>query len=191
MNVRKQNSKIIGISNFISKVLLDKIKMKYLPFESITYETNLDSKEILKRINEEIEPIKKFRMSGVFSNYKHKPYEGYINNYSFRMSRIMEYQNSFTPIIKGVIKNNLKGTKINITMELHPFILILMCSLPFIIGIIFVISDYVGIFPFGLNALMSLLTTFLVYLIMIIAFKFESRKSKEYLFNLFEAKIEK
>ena len=68
--------------------------MKYLPFENITYKSRLHSEEILKKIDEIIEPKKTFRISGVFGNNNHKPYEGNIVGNSFNITRLINYRNS-------------------------------------------------------------------------------------------------
>jgi len=71
--------------------------MKYLPFENITYRSNLDSEEIIKRVEEIIEPKRTFRITWTFGGGNHKPYEGEIRGTSFHMNRITEYRNSFLP----------------------------------------------------------------------------------------------
>ncbi|MFS4470678.1 hypothetical protein [Chryseobacterium sp. T20] len=91
--------------------------MKYLPFERITYKTNLSEEEVLTRLSGFVEP-KKF---GLGRNYI-KEYEGSIHNNSFEISRVIQYRNSFLPQINGRIQNGNDGVKIQVTLSLHAFV---------------------------------------------------------------------
>ena len=170
--------------------------MKYLPFENIIYRTRLDSTEILKRLGESIE-IKKTKLISEIriSNY-HKPYEGNIKGSSFFLTRIIWYRNSFLPRIKGVVLDDINGTKIHVRMRIHPFVAVFMFIWFGVLGImlfIFLISFLsrqnfeakvmvMGLVPFGMIVV--------GYALMMGAFKYESIKSKKYLCELFEAEIE-
>jgi hypothetical protein len=169
--------------------LLANIKMKYLPFENITYTTNLSPEEVVERIQGIIEPNKTFRLTGIFGNSNHKPYEGTINRNSFSIKRIIGYRNSFLPRITGEIVSNFKGTKIEVKMRLHILVLIFMfiwcggVGLGFITFLTSSINngtfDSAIIVPFGMLAFGYGLTTG--------GFKYESIKSKNYLAQLFKA----
>lgn len=100
--------------------------MKYFPFENITYQTKLEPKEILEKINEVIEPKKTFRSTGIFGSSDHKPYEGSINENSFSITRIIGYRNSFLPRINGVVEKGFNGTKIRVKMKLHILVIVFM-----------------------------------------------------------------
>jgi hypothetical protein len=166
--------------------------MKYLPSENITYRTKLDSGEISKRVNEIIEPKKTFRMTGIFGGKNHKPYEGSVNGLSFKITRIIGYRNSFLPNITGEIEKDLNGSKINVKMRLHSFVLLFMFIWLTIVGSVsltVLISSIdkstfeplivipLGMFLFGYGMTLG-------------GFKYESSKSKKYLAELFEAEVE-
>jgi hypothetical protein len=167
--------------------------MKYLPFENITYKTKLDSEEILKRMGNMIEPKKDFRISGIFGNSNHKPYEGSINGNSFNITRIIGYRNSFLPKIKGTIEKDFNETKVNVKMRLHPFVIAFMfiwfggVGIGCLAVLIFISNSQdfepMTLIPFGMLIFGYALVTG--------GFKFESIKSKKYLAELFEAEIEK
>lgn len=173
--------------------MLANFKMKYLPYENITYKSMVDSKEILNRIGEIIEPKKTFRMSGVSGNNDHKPYEGYIKGNSFNITRIIEYQNSFLPRIKGNIENSFGTTKINVQMRLHPFVLVftlLWCSAAGL-GFLAVLSSSIVKGIFEPTMFMPLVMLLFGYGLATGGFKYESKKSKQYLAQLFDAEIMK
>lgn len=92
--------------------------MKYLPFERITYRTNLSEQEVLTKLSSFVEP----RKFGLGRN-QIKEYEGYIDNYSFEISRVIKYRNSFLPEISGRLQKNNLGTQIEVTMKLNLFVL--------------------------------------------------------------------
>ena len=163
--------------------------MKYLPFENITYTTKLDSEEILNRLNNIIEPRKTFRNNGIFGGGHHKPYEGSINGASFSVTRIINYRNSFLPKINGAVEKDLDGTKINVRMRLHLFVIIFMAIWLIGVGIgclafIFTMLDNnkfepMIFIPFGMLLFGYALVTG--------GFKYESKKTKKDLAQLFES----
>lgn len=160
--------------------------MKYLPYEDITYKTNLSEQEVLTRLSGFVEP-KKF---GLGRNYI-KEYEGSIDNNSFEISRVIQYRNSFLPQINGRIQNGNDGVKIQLTMSLHAFVsffLIVWCSfaLIFFIGVsIKAIREK----EISVELFLPLCMLLFVYALTMVGFKSESKKSKEYLRRSFEAEI--
>ena len=73
---------------------------KFLPVESYTLTTKLSVDEVRARIQQNTSPKKDM---GFFApkNNSSKPYEGSITSNSFKISRIINYTNSFLPIITG------------------------------------------------------------------------------------------
>ncbi|NME72833.1 hypothetical protein [Flammeovirga aprica] len=164
-------------------------KMKFLPFENLTYQTKLDSEEVLHRISDIIEPKKAIRITGIFGSSNHKPYEGSIEKNTFQMNRIINYRNSFLPIINGVVEKGKYGTEIKVKMKLHIFV---MLFISIWLGIAAIAS--LALFPMLLmgnfDSISSLPFWMFVfgYVVVLGGFKYESRKSKKYLAELFEAK---
>ena len=163
--------------------------MKYLPFENITYHTKLDYKEILSRIGDNIEPLKRFKFTTFFEN-KIKPYEGTVNGNTFFIKRLIAYQNSFLPRVKGKLIDDENGIKVKVKMRLNPFISFfvgfwcLALGLASIIGlIVFISKDKFE--PLVILALFSM--TLFFYLLITLGFKYESNKTKKYLADLFES----
>lgn len=159
--------------------------MKYLPFERITYRTNLSEQEVFTRLSGFVEP-KKF---GFGRNYT-KDYEGSVNNNSFEISRVIQYRNSFLPQISGIIQKNNYGTEIEVTMKLHVFVLVFLlfwCSIA--VGIFIMIGSTGK--KMSVEFFMPLLMLLFVYILTMAGFKAESKKSKEYLRRSFEAEIVK
>jgi hypothetical protein len=160
--------------------------MKYLPFERITYKTNLSEKEVLTRLSGFVEP-KKF---GLGKNYI-KEYEGTVNNNSFEISRVIQYRNSFLPQINGRIQNENNGTQIQVTMSLHAFVFFFL-----IVWWSFALIFFIGVSlrairekEISVELFLPLGMLLFVYALTMIGFKSESKQAKEYLRRSFDAEI--
>lgn len=166
--------------------------MNLLPYENITYKTALTPEQIVEKIQNVIEPKKTFRMTGIFSSKDHRPYEGEVDHNSFDIRRIIGYRNSFLPIIKGQIEQDINGTTIIVKMRVHYFVTVFMLvwygSLgSAFLGIFFSALfdgsfEYIGLFPLAMF--------FFGYLMTIVGFKSESEKSKKFLAKVFDSEID-
>lgn len=144
--------------------------MSIIPYEKITLRTQLSSQEVIKRISESSE------------------YIGNSTNTGFNVSRAISYQNSFLPQIKGLVVDDGRDTKIEITMKLNTFVLLFMVvwlggmlasgalALSIITSSELDISTFIPIIGLIFGALLFT-----------VPFKLESKKSKKDLINLFEA----
>lgn len=94
---------------------------KLLPFEEIVYRSTLTKEELLAHLQNEIEAQKAFGFGANRVSYS-KPYIGKIYDNSFKIQKAIKYRNSFLPIIKGVIKDDINGCKINVKMNLDAFV---------------------------------------------------------------------
>ena len=162
--------------------------MKFLPYENFTITTRLSSNEILKRLEDSVEPRKGFQWIRSTSSYK--PYQGEIKEAAFSISRIINYRNSFLPQISGEIG---PGT-IKINMHLHPFVLVFVTFWLGSVGcmFLFMLSQFLmtNNEDIPLIGLIAPLGMFLFgYLLTLGGFKAEARQSKEFLMELFEAEI--
>lgn len=170
-----------------------KIK-KYLPFEDYVLTTKLSVEEIKKRLADNIEPKKAFRYAG-FNNKVSKPFEGQLVGDTFTISRIINYRNSFLPVVNGSMSTFIGKTAIHIKMQPITFALIFIGIWLGFMGLACVGIILIGLFklqhilqngfspffliPFGMFIFGCVLTT--------LAFKAESKKAKAFLVQLFEA----
>ena len=166
---------------------------KFYPFENYTLTTKLSGEEVLKRIEQNIVPKQKFS-SRLFGRNTPKPYEGVISENAFTISRIIDYRNSFLPVITGNISSYPGQTQVNIKMRPFRFVLFFM---GFWIGSLGLVC--VGILLYGSFHLkqlsangfspVSLIPFFMFtagYLMLTLSFKYESKKSKSFLAALLE-----
>lgn len=159
----------------------------FVPYERLQINTYLSQTEIEARLDEVVEP-KKLRWA--FFSRDHKPYQGTFNTEKFDVSRIIHYRNSFLPMIKGRISTDMGQTRIDITMQLHIFVIAFMI----------VWFGFVGMFSFGLfgaflfggetapefSFLFAPLPFFIFgYCLTTLPFKYEARKSRQFFQDLF------
>lgn len=164
---------------------------KYLPIENYVLTTQLSPQEVHNLIAANIEPKAGVRLT-FLPRRNSKPYEGQIYNNQFTISRIINYRNSFLPIVKGTISTYLNQTHIAITMKPHTFVLVFMGVWMGIvafacIGVALTAAvkgnDFFGkgfsfllLVPFAMLVFGALLTHF--------AFKAESKKARNFLATL-------
>lgn len=162
--------------------------MKYLPFEHLIYKTDLSEKEAIKKLSDCIETK---RSGFIFNRTSTKEYEGFIDGNSFEINRIIKNRNSFLPQITGTIQNNTYETQIEIKMRLSWFVLVFMifwCSFVMLFLVVFLAIAFTqaGKISGGIFIPVSMLA--FAYLLTMFGFKSESKKSKEDLKKIFEAK---
>lgn len=163
--------------------------MKLLLSEKLTLHTSLSQTEVLKKLSYNIES------SGMFLEKleSSKSFEGCISYDSFTIKRIINYRNSFLPIIKGELNETDNGTQISLIMKPDPgivqFMLIWLAGI--ILGIVVILfagftkegSDYAVLIPCGMLAIGIGLIT--------VGFNTERAKAKTKLIEILEAEIEK
>ena len=169
--------------------------MKYLPFENFVLITNLSVDEVRKRISDKVEPKNKFLAADTNSNTT-KLYEGSLSADTFTISRIIHYNNTFLPVITGHILPSFGLTEIKIQMRPVTFVLLIMTFLLGSAGLVCIGMLLAGIINIKDILQNGVSPTFLIpfglflfgYGLISIGFKFESKISKEFLINLFEAR---
>lgn len=162
--------------------------MKFLPFERITYKTALKPAEVAHRLQEITEP-KKFIRTTVFGKKSLKQYEGTVDDNSFVIKRIIGYRNSFLPIIKGHVAQDVDGTRISIKMQLSVIVAVFIGFWCAAVGIACVVvltrSIQLGVFhAYGLLPFGMLL---FAYALTMGAFLYEAKRAKKDLTQLWEA----
>ena len=118
------------IKSFFESNLIEFLRPPFRKFELLTLMTPARAAAVLRKI---VEPSKIFRSP--FSK-KHRYFEGSVYGDHFKISRIINYQNSFLPIIEGSFRPEPSGTIVTLKMRmLWPvmifwvgIILTLLCS---------------------------------------------------------------
>jgi hypothetical protein len=165
---------------------------KYLPFENHLFTTTLSTLEVLHRIKENIEPNQGFILASSKRRYS-KPYTGQINGLTFSMTRNINYRNSFIPVITGQLITYSNQTEVKVKMRLNTFVLVFITFWLGTVGLVCLGEIITGLLRFkqilftGFSP--ALIMPFIMftfgYLLVILAFKAESKKSMKFLEELF------
>jgi hypothetical protein len=156
--------------------------MLFIPYERLTIMTGLSVNETAATLAEIVEPKRWWR--NPFSR-NHKRYQGQVTPASFELMRIIHHRNSFLPVIKGQLQPAVRGTLVQLTLSLHPLVLVFwllwlsMIGLGALAGLASWLTTRgelvklipVGMFVFG-------------YLLCIIAFNWEARKERQFIAEL-------
>ena len=158
--------------------------MIFLPYEAITFKTDLRKQEVLKRLHSHIDTGPwKFSFKG---NTSGKEYQGSIRNGKFEIFRRIKGRNSALPMILGTVIEQNNGTTIAIKMRLHLLsisVLIFFCGF-IITGFCHNYRGEMDINFFGPIGMLSFL-----YLITIVPFNMEKRRSIKDFQRFLEAEI--
>jgi hypothetical protein len=163
---------------------LDRI-MIWLPLDKFTLETSLSSLEAAKKIAEQVQPWDTVIL-GIGGTYK-KAYVGHVSKTKFEIQRLIWYRNAFLPKINGEIEGVSDGTKVTFKMRIQGFAILFM-------GLGFILLGYgvldlsfrsikVGAFDSYIFAPLGMLI--ILYLFMLICYKLEARKSRQFFVRLF------
>jgi hypothetical protein len=100
--------------------------MKHLFYQSLTIHSPNSVETLRDRLTRAIEPEKVFRFSWGFGSSNHAPYEGEVCDTGFKISRIIDYRNSFLPTIRGRFEPTPQGTTVQISLSLHPAVTVFL-----------------------------------------------------------------
>ncbi len=154
--------------------------------ENLIYRTQLSENQVIEKLQDCIAPKKDFSLFDRYNNTSNgKLYEGKISGKTFEVSRIINYRNSFLPVIMGNITQENNATLIKINMRLHKFVNVFV-----LIWFVFFAFVVILIMTKEVNFLLELyVIPFVVLTIFFGAFKFETNKSKKDFQQIFETEI--
>jgi hypothetical protein len=104
--------------------------MTLLPYENLTIETQMDPKEAQQKLADVVEPP-----GGWYWFWEtHKPFQGWIDEYNFRLSRA---SGRYLAIIKGNIRAKENGSTISISIRPRTLAIVFMVMGSSLFGYIF------------------------------------------------------
>ena len=158
--------------------------MLLLPIDNFTYKTKLKEDEIIKRLSKLIKPEN-------ISFFSTNEYAGEIRGETFNINRNVSTYNGLVPQINGLIKNDIDGATIIVTMKLKIQVAIFLYILGIILGLVFLVNTTQALIDWKLNvwSVVSFVMLLLIYICIMIGFKMESVRSMDDLALLFEADI--
>lgn len=168
--------------------------MSFLPYEKLTISTYLGVEEAINRLANAVDAPKSLPLTWPFGKRSDKAYEGKISGDRFKISRIINYRNSFLPIVEGKIQTDPfgSGTRIEITMRLHEVVIIFMLIWLSMVGwgaVLFTLAFLAEPKKIGLFALIPAGMFVFGCLLTIIPFKIEAAITKKFLLQLFDGSL--
>jgi hypothetical protein len=158
--------------------------MGVLPYERLTIETTLAVQEAQRRLADAVEPRKAVRWP---FQPKGKPFQGSIAGEQFKISRVIGYRNSFLPQISGQIRQGLQGATIEVTLALHPVVMIFMAV--WLLGVgcaaLAIVSAGINSGKFEASGLIPIGMFIFGILLCTLSFNVEAAKAKSLLKQLF------
>jgi hypothetical protein len=170
--------------------------MKILPFGNTTYYSHFSSEQIKLKLAEKITPIDPTIKLASLGYYKKRaelskkyPYEGVVEGNTFNINRIIGYRNSFLPMINGNIIQDGEGSKIEVKLKMHPFVLVFMVV--WFISVIFIcLAVIASLFfsnEFEPKSLLVFLFPIFGIALLYVGFTPEKKKIGTFLEQLFQA----
>lgn len=94
-----------------------------MPFLRFAFSTPLSPRQVASRLAfiTSIEPSWWSRRNGCSATFF-----GTVGESSFKLRRNVDYRNSFLPTIYGVVSDDTAGTRIKVSMYLHPLVALFM-----------------------------------------------------------------
>jgi hypothetical protein len=96
--------------------------MKLWPTDRFEVETTMSVDDVVEALKTKIEPKRWFRLSP-----SHASFQGTISRDGFKITRIIQYRNSFLPIVTGRFLPGNSGIKVAIRLGLHPLVVAFLC----------------------------------------------------------------
>jgi hypothetical protein len=168
--------------------------MNYLPCNNVVFHSPLKYKDACDRISDFVGPRRNLSSNG-YKAYS-KSYEGDVKGNKFDISRLINYRNSFIPVITGKIETNIHGTGsvVTVQMELNVLVVVFLTLLGIslsLTGIILLLASIESDGKIAFAAIIAFSIPLVFYYFSITAFGVECDKSTSDLKELFKAEIEK
>ena len=153
--------------------------MNVLPYRRIVFQSSLAPDEVARVLVDSVDPKPRW-------DAQSRPFAGSVTPPEFRIYRTISYRNSFLPEIIGQIAPDGSGSRISMTLGLHPAVasfLALWLGIVAVIGVVVAVAGLVESHPIAFAPVGMFLFG---YLLTMGSFSFEVRKAKEILLPLLE-----
>lgn len=163
--------------------------MNFFQVVRYTLETNLDQLEVLELLKKNIDQDNNTFQIG-FGISSPKRFIGKIKNNSFKANRVLNYRNSFSPIVFGKIyRKNRNSTEIKLNLRIHLLVKVfsIIWFTGFTLGSSFFIFSAISSGQLFLPVYLIALAPIALFLAFNYFFKKEVKLSKEILMQIFEA----
>ncbi len=125
------------------KSTFDKFTAYLIPYHRCHYYSKLSKEEILGRISKRTEPEKMFRLRGwLASSDKTRAFEGTVGQDEFKINKLSKKKKNYAPVLSGRLTSSVQYTKVDISMRLSYYVLILVPVWLLLVGNVFLKSNF-------------------------------------------------
>lgn len=158
------------------------------PNEKFTINSSLNPDVVRQKLLGVVEPPKAIRWG--FRETK-KSYSGEVGEHYFKIMRIINYRNSFLPVIRGKISPEGMGSKIEIEMKLDTFVFVFILFWLGIVGNVCILSliSMISDRNFSSGLIMPFVMFMFGVLLTLFGFKYEANIAKKFLIDLLSIDI--
>ena len=156
--------------------------MRIVPRKKIQFDLPLTTEQLIQRIRSITTKRKVFSFQ--YRSDDHHLFTGEVSETGFKIQRIIRYRNSFLPVIVGSVRSAENGSKLEVLLRLHRFVLGFMIvwfsgTIPaFVISIVLLISS-IAVGPFEPMLLIGLFLAPFGIALVNIPFWIEARIAEE------------
>lgn len=108
--------------------------MPLIPYQAFRLETALPPDEVAARLTAATEPVRwlRFRLLGSETGNR---FEGTVGDDWFRVWRLVGYENSFLPVIRGRVTPSTRGSSVEGSLVLNPVMTVIVVILTALIAL--------------------------------------------------------
>lgn len=151
--------------------------MKLIPSDQIDIISPHTKAEVEYRLKENIQPKRGIEIR-LTKPKNQKAFEGVLTQNGFQIQRVINGKNSFLPQIKGTIQGGINGTKVQIDLTIHRFVIVFMTIWLSMISF-FLIGTVYGIITQDTNPVFAIVPLIMIaFGIGMVHFGYSSEKQK-------------
>jgi hypothetical protein len=161
--------------------------MTFLPFEKFVIESALSKEETIIELMKNIEAEKTIRL---WNKKSTKEFEGHISGNEFEIKRIINYRNSFLPVINGRIETFGDKARLTIDMRVQIFVIIFMTIWFSFVGLSFLAELFSDTDEFSIDSILFPGGMLLFgYVLTMGGYLFEASRAKDILLDITNGRI--
>ena len=160
--------------------------MPVIPYKHISISTSLTVDQAVSLVSSAISPR---RTLSNWSASTNKEFEGLVTEQGFKIQKVIQYRNSFLPVLYGRFVPNEKGTKVDIHLTMDVLIIIFACVWLTGFGAVFLwlASSWMTTGKWDNDTWYVLAGIAFFYVMLFFGFGLYAKTTEEFIINLFSS----